>query len=380
MNALGLLLFWTSVAALAWIYAGYPLLAWLWARLRPVDLRPSDAAASLVTVGLAVHNAADQLAERLANIFDADVGARLEVIVASDGSTDQTAEVVRQLAAADDRVRLLELPRMGQSAAQARIFEAAAGEIVVLTDAETRFAPGFLRHLLAPLGDARVGCTTGVLRWVYDERTATAQHEGLYWRYEQQVRQWESRAGWLSAATGALLAVRRSVYRPAPAHASLDQVLPLVTREQGLLVLAVPSAVGTDRGSSSLGEQFRSRVRIATQGIEANLRMTMRIPPWRSPGTWLAIWSHKILRWATPFFVLALAVGAALLVAGGHAVYASALAGVGLWLVVAGLAYVAARRRLRLPLAGFALTVLAVNVSFALAWRNVLLRRRIGSW
>ena len=208
-------------------------------------------------------------------------------------------------------MRVLDLPRGGQSAAQSAIFEAARGEIVVLTDLDTRYEPGTLEQLVAPFADDRVGCTTGVLRWHYDRRTPTAYHEGTYWRYEQRVRAWESRSGWLAAATGALLACRRALFRPIPAHASLDQMLPLIAREAGLYVIARPQAIGMDQGTFGLGDQFRSRTRIATQGIEANLRMATRITPWKRPGTALAIWSHKLLRWATPFL-------AALLVATRH--------------------------------------------------------------
>ena len=172
--------------------------------------------------------------------------------------------------------------------------------MVVLTDIETRFAPGCLEALLRAFADARVGCTTGVLNWHYDQETQTARHEGLYWRYEQTVRSWESSAGWLSAATGALLASRKGLYRPVPAHASLDQMLPLIARQAGRLVVTVSAAAGSDRGTAGPREQFWNRARIATQGIEANLRMMLRIPPWRRPGSFLAIWSHKLLRWATP--------------------------------------------------------------------------------
>lgn len=373
--------FWASLGLLAWVYGGYPLAACVAGRLRPIRLQPTAASPRLVTVGIAAHDAAAEIQGRIANVLDQVVPYDLEVIVASDGSNDGLVEAMGELLRDDPRVRLLALERIGQGAAQAAIFEAAAGDVVVLTDAETRFADGCLSALVAPFSDPRVGCTTGVLRWRYDRHTDTARHEGLYWRYEQLVRRWESRAGWLTAATGALLAVRRSAYRPAPAHASLDQMLPLHVRDIGMLVMAVQPAVGRDRGSSSLSDQFWSRTRIATQGIEANLRMAPRLSPWRRPGVALAIWSHKLLRWATPWLALATVFGALRLVRSGRrraylAAPAAALAtGV---LAIGG--YIAERRERHVPLAGFARTVMAVNGAFSLAWVRVLARRRIGSW
>ena len=104
----------------------------------------------------------------------------------------------------------LALPRGGQTATQAALFDAARGEVVVLTDAETRFAPGCLAALAEALRDPRVGCATGRLEWRDEGATATSTQEGLYWRYERRVRELESRAGVLTAVTGALLAVRAS--------------------------------------------------------------------------------------------------------------------------------------------------------------------------
>lgn len=381
MNVLAFALFWIASGLLVWVYVVYPLLARGYGRLRPVRLAPNAQLPGLVTVGLAVHDGAGEIDERVADILSQAVPFELEVIVASDGSRDALAAVVRRLAQRDPRIRLLELPRAGQSAAQNAVFESAHGAVVVLTDLETRFAPGCLAALVAPFGDPRVGCTTGILRWRHNQATDVTRHEDLYWRYEQAVRAWESRAGWLAAGTGALMAVRRSLYRRVPAHASLDQMLPLVCREHGSFVLVAGGAGGTDRGTASLADQLTSRTRIATQGIEANLRMSLRIMPWRRPGSFIAIWSHKILRWATPYLALLSVLGGlGLWLEGGSLGY---VAPAGLAMVVAlgaVMGYLGGLVRRPLPLTGFALTVVAVNVAFALAWINVLLRRRVGSW
>jgi cellulose synthase/poly-beta-1,6-N-acetylglucosamine synthase-like glycosyltransferase len=380
VTALWLVLFWASAALLAWVYFGYPLVAWAAARLRPVRLRRDLARPAPITVGLAVHEGESEIENRVANILQQEVAGELEVIVASDGSTDATARLVRQRAAEDERVRLIELPRSGQSAAQSAIIEGARGEVIVLTDAETRFEAGFLRALTAPFADPRVGCTTGVLAWHYDRQTDTARHEGLYWRYEQLVRRWESDAGWLASATGAMLAFRRSIHEPVPAHASLDQMLPLLARAHGLLVLVVPEARGSDRGTSSPGDQFRSRVRIATQGIEANLRMAGRIAPWRRPGPALAVWSHKILRWMTPWLVILAALAALMLAALGQAAYLAAVGAIVLFFTVAGVGWLLRRAGRPVAVATFPLTVVVVNAAFLLGWLNLLLRRRYGAW
>jgi cellulose synthase/poly-beta-1,6-N-acetylglucosamine synthase-like glycosyltransferase len=378
---LSLAAFWVGATLLAWVYLGYPLLARLFGAMRPVSVAGGTTWPALVTVGIAVHNGADQIAARIANVLSQATPFELEVVIASDGSTDDTVARAMQIARTDSRIRLIELSRIGQAGAQAAIFEAALGEIVALTDVETRFADGCLEALVAPFADPRVGCVTGVLDWRYAQLTETANHEGLYWRYEQAVRAWESRAGWLSAATGALMAVRRTLFRPVPVHASLDQMLPLLAAAAHQLVVVEPRAAASDRGTSGPTEQFRSRERIATQGIEANLRMALHVRPWRRPGCALAIWSHKLLRWATPYLALSvLASGAALTLAGGGPVYGVAVAAAAVLALVATMAYVVRSTGRRVPLAGFALTVFSVNLAFALAWVNVLLRRRNAAW
>jgi cellulose synthase/poly-beta-1,6-N-acetylglucosamine synthase-like glycosyltransferase len=375
-----LVLFWTAVGLIAWVYVGYPLTAWAAARLRPFRPTPAGGAPAVVTIGIAAHNEARQLEARIANVFDQEVPFAIEVIVASDGSTDGSVALVERLASEDPRIRLLELERSGQTAAQRAIFAAAQGEIVVLTDAETRFAAGCLAALVAPFADPRVGAATGRLAWLDEDRTETSRNEGAYWRYEQWVRRLESRAGWLTAVTGALLAIRVSSYRDVPDHASMDHLLPLAVRDGGLLVVAVADAVASDRTVGGLREQFRNRSRTATRGIRANLSMAGRLTPWRRPTAFLAIWSHKILRWATPILAGIAGVSALALGFGGQPVY---LVPVGVGLVAVAMAGVgwALRARGRPPRWGsLPLAIVVVNLAFLNGWLNLVLGRRIEAW
>jgi cellulose synthase/poly-beta-1,6-N-acetylglucosamine synthase-like glycosyltransferase len=372
----------TALTILLWVYLGYPASVALVGRLHPLSLRASEHPATL-TVAIAVHDEAAQVAERIANALAQDGAASpvLEVLVGSDGSTDGTEAVVEAIARTDPRVRLLALPRAGQTPTQHALFEAARADVVVLTDAETRFAPGALARLAAPFGDPRVGAATGRLEWRDEGATATSRNEGLYWRYERRVRDLESRAGWLTAVTGAVLAVRRTSYRPVPPTASMDHLLPLYVREQGGLVVYVPDAVATDRPISGLREQFRSRTRTATRGIQANLSMAGRLAPWRRPNAALAIWSHKLLRWATPLLGFLAVLAATGLAIGGvtiaWVVPALALGG----LLASGVAHVLVGAGRTPPrVIAFARAFVVVNAAFVQAWLNVIRRRRIETW
>jgi cellulose synthase/poly-beta-1,6-N-acetylglucosamine synthase-like glycosyltransferase len=284
------------------------------------------------------------------------------------------------MAAADPRIRLLDLPRSGQTESQNSIFEESHGEVVVLSDAETRFAPGCLAALVAPFSDPRVGATTGRLTWLDVGDSATARDEGAYWRYEQRIRRWESHAGWLTAVTGAVLAVRRSTYRRIPSHASMDQVLPLEAAARGLIVLAVADAGATERPVANFRAQFRNRTRTATQGIRANLSMARSLPPWRRPAAALAIWSHKLLRWGTPILLMLSAIGALILAVSGSPLYVIPIAAGLLLIAVGGIGWVMMRSGPMPRWASFPFSIIVVNLAFLSAWLNVVRGRRIEAW
>ena len=368
------------VALLAWVYVGYPAVAALAARVRPFRVGPVGTPRRRDRRHRGLPRGRT-LAGRIADILAQDAPFDLEVIVASDGSTDETAAVVGRIAAADPRVRLLDLPRGGQTGAQNAIFEAATGEVVVLSDAETRFEPGCLAALVAPFADPRVGCTTGRLAWLDATRTETSRNEGAYWRYEQAVRRLESRAGWLTAVTGALLAMRRSAFREVPVHASMDHLLPLYARDQGLIVLAVPEAWRPTAASPASRAQFRNRSRTATRGIRSNLSMAGRLAPWRRPTAALAIWSHKLLRWATPVLAGLAAIGGLWLGLDGAALYLLPVTAGLVVLALAALGWAIRSRGGRPPrITSFPLAIAVVNLAFLNGWLNVLRGRRIEAW
>jgi cellulose synthase/poly-beta-1,6-N-acetylglucosamine synthase-like glycosyltransferase len=315
-------------------------------------------------------------------LAQSDQGARIvQVVVASDASTDGTDDVVDELALCEPRLQLLSLPRGGQTAAQQAALAVAIGDVVVLTDAETRFESDCLARLADVFRDPRVGCATGRLEWRNEQATATAANEGMYWRFERRIRDLESQAGLLTAVTGALLAVRRSAYRPVPATASMDHLLPLYVRERGGLVVYVPEAVGNDRPISGLREQFRNRSRTATRGIAANLSMVVRLDPIRHPAVALAIWSHKLLRWATPILAVLAGLSGTLIALGGDRRYAIVPI-VAVVLLAAGVLGDLSARLGRRPATPFALAraVLVVNVAFSRAWLNVAFGRSIEAW
>ena len=374
--------FWLCSALLAWVYLGYPLLVGLVARVRPMRLELRDPPPTL-TVAIAVHNGEAEIADRIADVIaQSDASTHItQILVGSDGSTDGTDAIVTTIAATDPRIVLLSLPREGQSATQNALLGAASGDVIVLTDVETRYQPGCIHALAETFRDPRVGCATGRLEWRGERSTVTSADEGLYWRYERRLRDLESRGGFLAAVTGALLAARRRSAHPVPPSASMDQLIPLYMRQQGMAVVYVPDAVATDRPISGTREQFESRARTATQGIRANLAMVGRLTPWHQPRAFLSIWSHKLARWATPWLILGAAGSGLALAATGSTTYgivpAATVLGLG---GAAGAQAIASRGRRPPRLLAMCRSFAIVNIAFALAWINLIRGRRFETW
>ena len=183
-------LFWGSLGALAWTHVGYPLAAAAVARVRPRPVRKDESFEPDVTVIVAAYNEETVIERRLENLLALDYPAeRLEIVVASDASSDRTHELVEAVAAREPRVRLLVCPRGGKVAAQNRAVRETDGDVVAFSDANATWAPDALRRLVANLADPDVAYVCGRLRL---EAADGSNQEGLYWRYELWLREQES--------------------------------------------------------------------------------------------------------------------------------------------------------------------------------------------
>jgi cellulose synthase/poly-beta-1,6-N-acetylglucosamine synthase-like glycosyltransferase len=243
---------------------------------------------------------------------------RLEVIVASDGSSDATVERAR--AAGADTV--LELPRRGKVAAQNAAAERARGEILVFSDANSAWSPDALRRLVEPFGDPDVAYVCGQVRFLSPEGDNL---EGAYWRYEMRVREMESALAGVTAGNGAIYAVRRSSYLPLDPSGSHDLSFPFLLAKRGQRALYAPGARASEKMVPTLGGEFarKRRMMVGLWDIVVGEGMlSLRGYP---PLYALEVFSHRLLRYLSPFLHLA-ALVANLLLLGHGWVYAVTLA------------------------------------------------------
>jgi len=238
---------------------------------------------------------------------------KLEIIVASDGSTDETDAVVREYS---PRVRLLRVEgRRGKTIAQNAAVAEARGDILVFSDVTTEYQPHTLRTLLANLADPEVGCVGGDLRYLSERDNPSAQGRALFWNYERQMRIWESRVHSIVGVAGCAYAMRRALYVPLDESVISDFVEPGLVTERGYrTVLEVGAPVWEPAESYSLKQELHRRARVITRGLRGAFRLRQLVNPLHHPWFATVLWSHRILRWLLPVFLLVMLATSALLV------------------------------------------------------------------
>lgn len=305
---LPLILLLISGAAVVWVYAGYPLLLAALGRIRrrPRERRPTHKAVSVL---VAAHNEEGVIEAKVANVRATEYPQHLiEIVVASDGSTDDTIEAARR-AGAD---RVLDLPRVGKITALNGAVEAARGEILVFTDADSLFLPDTLDQLLANFADPSVGgVSANEVSGTGSDASGVARGEGVYWRYEQWVKRLEDRVGSTVSASGRLYAIRRSLFRPSTVTSGTDDfvISTQVLKAGRRLAFDEHTLVQVDSPDDASSE-FRRKVRVMNRGLRAAFSLGELLLPWRGGFYSVQVLSHKVLRRLLPFFMLtALAAG-----------------------------------------------------------------------
>jgi cellulose synthase/poly-beta-1,6-N-acetylglucosamine synthase-like glycosyltransferase len=318
-------LMWSAVAVGAYVYVGYPLLLWAVGKTveRPVHKAPITPS---VTVIIAAHNEEQQLAAKIKNTLALDYPQdRIEIIIASDGSTDGTEDVAARFER--EGVGLLRLPRCGKMQALNQAVARSASEILVFTDANAELERRALKELVAPFADIEIGGVCGNQKY---GRAATAGDsaaagEDLYWTFDKYLKELETRVGSTIAADGSLYAMRRELYVVVEDGAQADDfaVSARVVTSGGRRLVYEPEAVSFEPAPAASDQEFWRKVRVANHGIRAILALDGGLNPLRTGFYAIEMWSHKLLRYLLPLFAVgALAASAVLAL---HSVFYFAL-------------------------------------------------------
>lgn len=292
--------FWVLAAVVFYGYFGYPVTLAVAARLLDRRVAKGPVTPKLSVIVAAYEEAGTiraRVENALASLWPHD---QLEVVVASDGSTDGTVERASEVDPA--RVRVLDLPRRGKAAALESGAAHASGEILVFTDANTMFRPDALAQIAFNFADPSVGGVAGRTCYeVADEADSSGKGEDLYWRYDTWLKGLESRTGSVVSAHGGIYAVRRELFRPVEDPAVTDDfAISTAVVDQGYRLVFEPDAVGVERTMAGGGTEFRRRIRLMTRGLRGVLLRRRLLNPLRHGFYAVALGSRKVLRRLLP--------------------------------------------------------------------------------
>jgi poly-beta-1,6-N-acetyl-D-glucosamine synthase len=367
-----ILVFWAAALLIFYTYLGYLAWLWLYATLFPWPVLRGEPDAS-VSIVMVVHNEERWIEAKLRNLLELDYPAeRRQIVVVSDGSTDETENILHRYA--DDpgmQILMNQLPR-GKAAGLNDAVDLASGEIVIFTDVRQKIEPAAIRLLMENFADPAVGCVSGALMLGYPESGEAGKGMGMYWRIEKQIRELESRSGSVVGATGAIYAVRRELLVKVPEGTILDDVyIPMQVVRQGKRVVFDARARAWDSPNLGSDREFSRKVRT----LSGNYQL-VQFAPWlmgsQNPLRFRFI-CHKLLRLTVPFALAALLLASVML---SGPVYRTALAVQALFY---GLSLLALLRLSLGPLARMsdaALTFVVLNSAAAVAFVNFITGRK----
>ena len=256
---------------------------------------------------VAAHNEESVIESKITNLLSSDYPReRVEVLIGSDGSSDSTEDVVRKFAG--EGVGLISFPQQqGKSAIQNGLVAKASGSILVFTDADCTLPVHALSCLVENFADEQVGLVTGNPRYQNERETSVTKNEGVYLDYETWLRAQESKRGSLTMASGSLFAMRRSLWKPLDPSVGDDFALPLQVALMGMRTVLDSRAVSSTRLTQDrAASMFNLKVRIVSKDLRALLASARILNPFRYGSIAIGLWSHKLLRWFVPYFLIVL--------------------------------------------------------------------------
>ena len=360
--------FWASIALVFYAYFGYAALLMAVSLVRRHDVRKGSIACPVSFI-VAAHNEADRMVAKIENTLAQEYAGCLEILVASDCSSDGTDDIVRAYA---PRVRLIRTTkRCGKETAQQLAVQAACGEILVFSDVATALAPDGVSQIVANFADPAVGCVSSIDRFV--DADGRLSGEGAYVRYEMFLRSLETRVNSLVGLSGSFFAARRSVCGNWAADLPSDFNTLLNTVQQGQIGVLDPLSIGYYHPITDHRAEFQRKVRTVVRGIGALAANARMFNPLRYGLFAWQLASHKLCRWLVPVALLIALVTNTLLVAHSTFYLGTLAAQFGFYSAAAG--GWAGNRRLRIPF-----YFVAANSAILIAWYRYARGERMTMW
>lgn len=296
-------LFWIILALILYAYAGYPIFLALIANFKKKAFKKAEIYPS-VSLIIAAYNEEKSIEKKIRNSLELDYPKeKLEIIVASDCSTDMTNEIVKGFSNSGIKL-FVSKKRSGKTAGRNSVIPEAKGKIIVLSDATGMYKRDALKKLIRHFKDERIGCVGGILKYINPSNSMVGSGESLYWRYEVMIKKHESLLGNLMSVSGSIYAFRKELYRNIPEELADDLIVPLMAKKLGYYTILDPEAICIEKTTKNGKEESNKRIRIANRNIMGLIYMRELFNLFKFGIFSLELFSHKVLRLLIPLFLI----------------------------------------------------------------------------
>lgn len=301
-------LFWTSVFLVGYTYLVYYAILLVLSHWQKRIRKKAPEYTPSVSILVSAYNECKIIEEKIKNFLALDYPKqKIDLIIGSDHSTDGTDAIVKRYAKKYQNVRLYSFPvREGKANGLNKIAPHARGEILIFSDANTLYHPDAVRKLISHFIDPQVGGVCGELILIPPDENPGGAGESLYWKYENRIKQLEGKIKTVFGATGGIYAIRKSLFKPLPPHQtniSDDFLIPMEVVAQGYDVVYDEKAKAWEYASKTMKDEFSRKVRIGAADLYALKKITFLLHP-RHGFVAFGLWSHKIIRWSVPLFMV----------------------------------------------------------------------------
>lgn len=369
--------FWIIIFLIFYTYAGYSLVVMLLSRFFSNKVQKGEIEPR-VTFLITAYNEEKNIAQKLENTLSLNYPKdKLEILVASDGSTDMTDEIVRSFA--DRRVKLLRVEgRVGKTETQNQAVKSATGDIIIFSDATTRYEKNNIRNIVRNYADSTVGAVSG--RYEYYNPTGAAIGVGniLFWKYENFIKSSQTRIKTITGCCGCIYSVRRELYEPLPPDIISDLVEPLKILEKGYRIAFEPDAIAYEETTEKASEEFYMRIRVISRGMRGLLYMRKLFNPFRYGFVSFQLFSHKLLRWLMPVFMIVILISNLFMI--GNSFYNIILAFQLIFYSMAFIAWIGERANIKFRLFSIPLYFFTVNIASLISLYKTLKGYKAVTW
>jgi len=376
------IIFWMSISLIVYAYAGYPILIVLLSLFVNNKVKTSNIEPP-VSILISAYNEEKDIEVKLKNCFDLDYPRdKLEIVVASDGSTDATDDIVKRYENNDDSIRVVlhrVEGRLGKTAAQNSAVKVCRGEIIVFSDAASMYDPYAIRALVRNYDDPSVGAVSGMYNYIKDDASSAGLATDLFWKLENFIKSRQTKIKTITGCCGCIYSVRKELYTDLPPDIISDLVEPLTILEKGYRIVFEPEALALEQTAGTTEDEFKMRIRVIVRGMNGMLFCRNLFNPIKYPFVSFQLISHKLLRWMVPIFAFFAFIANAILITTSF-FYATLFFGQLAFYSLAVIGYFKEKQGIHKKIFYLPLYFCTVNLAALISMFKVLRKENIVTW